>query len=119
MQPQRTARMSVRPPELIQFQPPPSRRTMLSVQEPQNATQGQQVPTQQRPVQQMTRRMYAIPQCEAEATNIVEEGKKVIIDYKSNILLILTHSIIASHSFTFPKVDRTTTGCFSDHIFDR
>ena len=69
----------------------------------------------------MTRHMYAMAQDEAEVTNVVEEGKTVIIDYKSNILLILdfTHSIIASHSVTFPKVNHTTASCLSNDIFDR
>ena len=58
MPPHQTVRMSVRPPELIQFRPPPIKHPIPAVQETQGATQGQQVPTQQIPVQQMTRRVY-------------------------------------------------------------
>ena len=85
MLPRRTARMSVRLPELVRFQLPPIRRPMPAVQEPQNTTQGQQMPAQQRPVQQMTRRVYAMAQDEAEATNIVKKGEMVIINYEYNI----------------------------------
>lgn len=79
------------------------------------------MPTQQRPVQQMTMRVYAMAWDEAEATNAVEEGKTTIINYKSNILLFLdfTHSMITSHSVVISELDRATTGCLFDYIFDR
>lgn len=68
----------------------------------------------------MTRHVYAIAQDEAEATSVVEEGKTIVNEYESNILLIIefTHSITAPHSVVISEVDHTTIGCLSDDIFD-